>query len=300
LIPSYLSLIAGTSFDELKDSRADRRSALINTLFFVLGFSVVFTVLGVVLTGTLGLLSRASQIINLVAGIIIIVLGLNFIFDFWKILNVERRVHFRRRPAGLAGSALIGMAFGAGWSPCIGPILASILLLAGTTGKALQAVLLLGVYSLGLGLPFLLTGYFFSFAFRQMQKIKKHLRAIKIASGAFLVAMGALILLGRLQRFNVLLFSLAYRLEAWQEKAPHGPAVLFGSIFLGLSLLILVFYGAWVARRRAEDGSLTFPAALRPARIVFSLAFLALSVLAFTGVFDAPRIISSWLSFQGL
>jgi len=300
LIPSYLSLIAGTSFDELKDGRAGRRSALLNTVFFVLGFSLVFTALGVVLTGTLGLLSRASQIINLVAGVIIIVLGLNFIFDFWKILNVERRFHFRRRPAGLAGSTLIGMAFGAGWSPCIGPILAAILLLAGTTGRALQGVLLLGVYSLGLGLPFLVAGYFFSFAYRQMQKIKRHLKAIKMASGAFLVAMGALILLGRLQRFNVMLFSLTYRLEAWQEKTPWGPAVLFGSVFLFFALLILTFYAVWIVRRRKEAGRLTAAQAVRPARIVFSAILLALSVLAFTGVFDAPGLISGWLDLENV
>jgi len=300
LIPSYLSLIAGTSFDELKDGRTGRRSALLNTVFFVLGFSVVFTALGVLLTGTLGLLSRALQVVNLVAGIIIIALGLNFIFDFWKILNVERRIHFRRRPAGLAGSTLIGMAFGAGWSPCIGPILASILLLAGTTGKALQGVLLLGVYSLGLGLPFLLAGYFFSFAYRQMQRIKRHLKAIKIASGVFLVAMGTLILLGRLQRFNVVLFSLTYRLEAWQEKVPWGPAVLFGSIFLLFALLILASYAYWILRKTRQAGRLARSEAVRPVRIALAVIFLALAALAFTGVFDAPQILSSWLSFQGL
>ena len=290
LIPSYLSFISGSSLEQLKSSGG--RSAFLNTAFFVLGFSVVFVVLGVVLTGTFGLLGKAVQVINIAAGLIIIILGLNFIFDFWKMLNVERRFHFRQKPAGFLGSFLVGTAFGAGWSPCIGPILGSILLLAGTTGQILNGILLLAVFSLGLGVPFLLTGLFFSTASAQLQKLMRHIKAIKIGSGLFLVAIGILILLGRMRQLNALLFSLAYRLEGWQAAHPSAPAVLFGSVFLLLCLLIVFFYGKRVMRAGKFE--------ILPIRLFFIMGFLVLSILSFTGVVDFVAILSGWLSFQGL
>jgi cytochrome c-type biogenesis protein len=295
LIPSYLSLIAGTSFENLKSGSTHRKTAVLNTLFFVLGFSVVFITLGVILTGTLGLLGRVTQIINLAAGIIIILLGLNFIFDFWKILSLEKRFHIARKPTGLPGSMLIGMAFGAGWSPCIGPMLGAILLLAGTTGKMLQGILLLTVYSIGLGVPFLLTGYFFTFALRQMQRIKLHLSTIRIFSGIFLVVMGILILLGRLQQFNILLFTLSFRLEQWQQVNPHGPAILFGIIFFLPFALLAYFY--W---RRIKGTAKEEFRRIRPVRIIFMLFFLTLAILSFSGLVRLSDIITLWLNYQGI
>ncbi|MBA7647529.1 hypothetical protein ES703_55301 [subsurface metagenome] len=213
------------------------------------GFSLVFMVLGIVLSATFGLAGNLSTIINIVAGLIVILLGINIIFDFWKVLSIEKRFRLKQKPSGGIGSLLFGMAFGAGWSPCVGPILGSILLLAGTTGKLWQALALLFVYSAGLGLPFLLTGFFFSAAIEQFEKIKPHLNKIRIVSGMFLVFIGLLILLGRLQRINIFLFSMSAGLQNWESADPLGARLVFGLAFLVFCLVVGIFY----ARRVHKD-----------------------------------------------
>ncbi|MFW5842418.1 MAG: cytochrome c biogenesis CcdA family protein, partial [Spirochaetota bacterium] len=192
LIPSYLSYIGGASLAELQQSLPRRSETVGRTLLFVLGFSVVFVVLGL-LAGTSGfLIGGTSRIIGLVAGGIVVLLGLNIIFDFWKTLNIERKFHFSSKPRGYAGSVAIGMAFGAGWTPCIGPILAGILFLAGRSGNAATGTALLLVYSLGLGVPFLIAGAFFPQFLKALSGLKRHLETIRIVSGAFLVGIGLL------------------------------------------------------------------------------------------------------------
>jgi len=167
VIPSYLSYIGGLTLNELESSRKARVMLTVNSLLFVLGFTAVFTLLGVFFSGVGMALSGISRTVNIAAGTVVIILGLNFMFDFWKLLNMERRFHFSKRPAGAAGSLLLGMAFGAGWTPCIGPILASILFLAGSSEEVGKGALLLLVYSFGLGLPFILAGVFIA-----QQKVK--------------------------------------------------------------------------------------------------------------------------------
>ncbi|GHV64291.1 hypothetical protein AGMMS49587_16380 [Spirochaetia bacterium] len=145
IIPSYLCIIGGV-----------RSHLVAGTVSFILGFSAVFIVLSILLSTTLFLLGGISRYITIAAGIIVIILGLNVIFDFLSFLNYEKRFHLNKRPRGIAGTFLAGAAFGAGWTPCVGPILGSILLLAGQSGKTATAALYLAVYSAGLGLPFLL------------------------------------------------------------------------------------------------------------------------------------------------
>jgi cytochrome c biogenesis protein CcdA len=162
LIPSYLSFVSGVSFKDLGEAGAVRWMILSRTVFFVAGFTIVFVALGILFSGPALLFSNASRWINFGAGLVVVLLGINIAFDLVGALNVERRFHTTRRPTGYLGAILVGMAFGAGWSPCIGPILASILFLAGTQGEAGRAAILLLVYSLGLGLPFLVTGAAFT------------------------------------------------------------------------------------------------------------------------------------------
>lgn len=312
LIPAYLSLMGGTSIQSLKESGSKRRGAFLNTVFFVIGFSIVFMVLGILFSTTFSLLSGITRIINIVAGSIVVVLGLNFIFNFWKALNFEKRFQTEKRPTSAPASMLFGMAFGAGWSPCIGPILSSILLLAGSTGSLVRAIILLSVYSIGLGLPFLLTGLFLPFALRQLDKLKRHLRTIKIASGIFLVLIGVLIILGRLQQLNVVLFSFAYRLETWGAENPGLARGIFGGLFFLLTLLVAVFY-----IRKARKQQNNIPAAadepgadetknaarsgwFKPVRMFFLLLFLSGGILSVTGVVDFTAVISSWFLFQGI
>jgi cytochrome c-type biogenesis protein len=292
LIPSYLSLVGGVSVQELGDGAPSRFRILARTLFFVLGFSLVFLVLGVVFSGAAGFLSGASRVVNLVAGSLVVLLGLNFIFDFWKVLSLERRVHLSRAPASSFGALLLGMAFGAGWTPCVGPFLASILFLAGSSGKILQGTVLLAAYSLGLGLPFVLAGLFFSQFLRQRDQIKKHFGTLKIFSGLFLVAIGVLMILGRLQRFNILLFRLAAGLSTWSDRYPVQVRLGFTAAFLIPALLLVWSYLRRLRRNRRF--------AVLPGRLAFVIIFLVLGVLTAAAVVDPSACLSSWFAFHGM
>lgn len=320
LIPSYLALVGGMSIQELKENRAHRLRTFINTLFFVIGFSVVFITLGILLATTFGLMGGIIQVIYIIAGIIVIGLGVNFIFDFWQLLNIERRFHLAEKPRGKAGSLLFGMAFGAGWSPCIGPILGSILILSGTSGNFVRGLTMLTVYSLGLGLPFLVAGIFFSLAFRQIERIKPHLRAIRITSGLFLVAIGLLIVLGRLEKLNSVLSYAAFRLKEWEQVRPVLLQRVFGAGLFLIALLLLVLYFMRMKKNRVSqlrmqlrtqqrtqqrprpqrDAYLDLIQTIAPVRIFFIAIFLLLAILSFSGVINFTGLLSSWFSFQGI
>jgi cytochrome c-type biogenesis protein len=290
LIPSYLSLIGGVSVQELGERQRSR--VFLRTLLFVLGFSVVFIALGVLFSGTGGFFSGATRIVNIVAGSLVVVLGLNFIFNFWKFLNFEKRLHMRSSPTGWLGALLLGMAFGAGWTPCVGPILASILFLAGSSARIVQGTLLLAVYSLGLGLPFILAGLFFSQFLGARERMKRHFDSLRIVSGVFLVFIGLLIALGRLQRFNILLFRLAGWLNSWNTSHP-------GQVRLSFTLLFLIpvfLLGISYLKRARSDG----PLPLLPVRAVFLLLFLALAIVTAAGVLDPTGFFTFWFTFQGI
>jgi cytochrome c-type biogenesis protein len=205
LIPSYLAFLGGIGLDRttaLGDDagaapgQASRPHLVAATASFILGFSAVFTLLSILFSGTFFLLGGAARHINLAAGSIVIVLGLNVIFDFLKFLNYEKRAKIAGRPKGLLRAFLTGLAFGAGWSPCVGPFLGSILLMAGQTGKTGQAALYLAAYSAGLGLPFLAAGVFFDRFLRGAAKLRPFLPLIRRIGGVFLIGIGAFIILG--------------------------------------------------------------------------------------------------------
>jgi len=313
LIPAYLSLMGGTSLQDLKAQRSLRKVAVVNTLFFIAGFTVLFIVLGVLFSSALGLLSGLTTTIDIAAGIIVVFLGLNFIFDFVGFLNFERRFQLQGRPSSKIGSLLFGMAFGAGWSPCVGPILGSILLLAGTSGSVLKGSALLLIYSLGLGTPFLLSGLFLSQALEQLAKLRRHIGAVKTASGIFLVLIGLLITLGKLKGFNAFAFGLSHSLEVWQKENPLAAQLSVGMFFAAVAALIALFYAlrlrlersriaAGGSRSEAHDAQPPSPgvAAVRPVRIGFFVFFAAVAALSFAGIVDLPALFSSWLKFQGL
>jgi cytochrome c-type biogenesis protein len=315
LIPSYFAIMAGSSLEALKSGGKSRKTILANTLFFIAGFSILFVALGVLFTATFGLLAGVGQIINVVSGSIVILLGLHFIFDFWKILDIEKRFHLRSRPTNYFGSLLFGIAFGAGWSPCVGPILGTILLLAGTTGKVLEGVILLFVFSLGLGLPFILTGTFFSFALRQLNKIKAHLRLIQSLSGGFLILIGTLILLGRFQRVNIFLAVLSQSIGSWGSANQAFARLIFGLIFLALSLLILFLYLRRIRGERSRmaeavdseqsdskssDGDAASVRLFRPFYLFFFLFFIVTGILSATGTLRLTQLLANWFAYRGL
>ena len=207
LIPSYLAFLGGIGLDRTAEPGADdgsvpepagRPHLVAATASFILGFSAVFIFLSILFSGTFFLPGAVAWHINLAAGIIVIILGLNVIFDFLKFLNYEKRVHIAKRPRGLPQAFLAGIAFGAGWSPCVGPFLGSILLMAGQAGKTGQAALYLSAYSAGLGLPFLAAGVFFDRFLKGAAKLRPYLPLIRRIGGVFLVGIGVFILLGRL------------------------------------------------------------------------------------------------------
>jgi cytochrome c-type biogenesis protein len=292
LIPSYLSLVGGVSYEQLAEHKTGRMRVFVGTLMFVLGFSIVFVLLGVLFSGTGGFLTGISRILNIAAGALVIVLGLNFIFNFLKFLSMERRVHVGGKPAGSLGAILLGMAFGAGWTPCVGPILASILFLAGSSGRILQGSLLLLFYSLGLGLPFLLAGLFFAQFLKQRDRLKRHFEALRIAGGVFLVFIGLLILLGRLQRFNVFLFRASTALQGWQQANPGQVRLFFAAIFLVPAVFLILS----IVRRTRTAGRWK----ILPGRWAFAVAFVALSALTFVGVVEPTGFFTFWFTFQGI
>ena len=290
LIPSYLTFIGGTSFQELSSGSYGRGRVIARTLLFVLGFTLVFTALGIIMSGVGSFLGRTSRVVSYAAGGVIVLFGLNVIFDFWKLLDTERRLHLQRRPSGWFGSIVVGMAFAAGWTPCVGPILASILFVAGTSGDVVRGAFLLLAYSLGLGLPFVAAGLFFGFFMRQVQRLRPWLGAIRIASGLFLVALGVLIILGRLQGLSAFVFRTAASLQEWNARDPRGPRLLFGSI---LALAAALLLGSGVRRMVAVRQ-------VPVVRTVLFAAFAALTALTFLGVIDTASIVAGWLTFQGL
>ncbi|MBI4683032.1 MAG: sulfite exporter TauE/SafE family protein [Nitrospirae bacterium] len=197
LIPSYVSFITGISFDDFKtgDKAKIRRLTLINSFAFVFGFSTVFVLLGVSSSYVGRLFAVYYDHIRIIGGIIIIVFGL-YVMGLLKLnfLASDKRVHLQSKPRGHFGSFIVGLTFGAGWTPCIGPILGSILLIASTTGSAMQGFKLLLVYSLGLAIPFMATSLAINSFLSHYSAIQKYMRLIMFLSGLLLIAFGVILL----------------------------------------------------------------------------------------------------------
>jgi cytochrome c-type biogenesis protein len=200
LIPGYLSFISGVSVEEMKsgDKRSEAlRKISVNTIFFVLGFSVVFVALGASATFIGEFLLSKLSLFNKIAGVIIVILGLHIMGVFRiSFLNYEKRFHSRSKPLGPLGSFVVGLAFAFGWTPCIGPILGGILLLASNQDTMGKGIALLSSYSLGLGIPFFITAVSFNTFLGVFGWVKKHFRTVEIISGLLLVVIGILMFIG--------------------------------------------------------------------------------------------------------
>ena len=197
LIPGYISFISGVSLEELTDKQkasAHLARVAINTIFFVVGFSLVFIALGASASFIGGWLRDNIILFNKIGGVLIFLFGLH-VAGVFKIraLNYEKRIHTGQKKFGVVGSVLIGMAFAFGWTPCIGPILGSILTVAASQGTVGKGILLLTFYSAGLGIPFILTALLFNYLIGFFGFIKRHFRAVEIISGVLLMIIGVLI-----------------------------------------------------------------------------------------------------------
>ena len=297
LLPSYLSYVGGVTIGTMKDDPDTRPGLFVNTLLFCLGFSVVFITLGVLFSGSALLFPNATTILNIVAGIIVVLFGINIVFDLISVLNIERRLHFRNRPRGRIGSFFIGVAFAAGWTPCIGPILTSILFLAGSSGSVFSGVVYLTIYSIGLSIPFLLSALFFNRATETLRRVKRYFPAIRIASGLLLIAIGVLIGTGRFQNLNIALYRLATALSNWAESNPLGSKIVPGSIVAIVSLLLITMTIKGRLKNKSIDGAGSGPVWVVS---ILSITGVFVATLQFTGVINVLNAVSGWLRFQGL
>jgi cytochrome c-type biogenesis protein len=204
MIPAFLAYISGSTLSELNQKGGsqtisiNRTKIILNTVFFVLGFSIVFSTLGVIINSTLT--SSSGDLIdgfNQVGGIIIIGFGA-FLLLSSKInkLNIEKKFIPKRSKASYPLSFVFGLAFAAGWTPCVGPILGTILTLAATTPSVAFNLLL--AYSLGLGIPFVLMGVFFSRASKIIKAMSKHLKYYNLVLGGFIIILGVLVFTNQL------------------------------------------------------------------------------------------------------
>ncbi|MDH3956991.1 MAG: cytochrome c biogenesis CcdA family protein, partial [Desulfobacteraceae bacterium] len=166
LIPAYFTFITGFSIEELTEEYNSeiRKKVCLSTFLFVLGFSLVFILMGASASYLGGLMYTYKKLIRIIGGILIIILGIH-LTGLIRIpgLDFEKRINLEKKPLHFFGTLIIGMAFGAGWSPCIGPLLGSILIIAGSQETVWQGVLLLGIYSAGLAIPFIIISIFINF-----------------------------------------------------------------------------------------------------------------------------------------
>ena len=194
LIPSYMSFITGMSLDEMGEHRG---AAFTHALLFVSGFTLIFLMLGATASSVGRLLQFHQVWLERFGGVLIIFFGL-YLLGVFRLgaLARERRVHIQNKPLGYAGSVLVGVAFGAGWTPCIGPILGAILMYAGTQGSMAQGIVLLLFYSLGLAIPFLVAALAVERFIKWFQRYRQYMPLVTKASGGILLFLGLLLLSG--------------------------------------------------------------------------------------------------------
>lgn len=209
LVPSYVTFVTGMTLDELTGGagRAARRRAALHAALFVLGFGLVFVALGATATVLGATLRRSLPLVQQVGGVVIAAFGLYLLGVLRPAaLMRERRVHLASKPAGMAGSVVVGAAFAAGWTPCVGPVLASILLYSGTRATMGEGMLLLVAYTLGLGIPFFAAAVGLNWFLAGASRMRRWIRPMERASGAVLLVVGVLLFTGR---FTVLSSFLA-------------------------------------------------------------------------------------------
>jgi cytochrome c-type biogenesis protein len=199
LVPGYVSMISGAGVEELKQPQGQlMRRVMLNSIGFILGFSIVFVALGAAATEIGQVLGVYKHTIARIAGVVIIIFGLHLtgIFKI-KALYTDARLHSVKGNSTPVGAFVVGFAFAFGWTPCLGPILSAILTVAGEQDTLGKGILLLAVYSLGLAMPFLLTALLMQRFLKFYSRFRSHMHAIEVASGALMIALGILLVIGR-------------------------------------------------------------------------------------------------------
>jgi cytochrome c-type biogenesis protein len=199
LVPGYVSMISGAGVEELKSPQGQlMRRVMVNSIGFILGFSVVFITLGAISTEVGQLAARYKHVLSIVAGVVVIIFGLHLtgIFQI-KWLLQDTRLHSVKGNSTMVGAFVVGFAFAFGWTPCLGPILSLILGFASQEDTLIKGILLLAVYSLGLAVPFLLTSLLMERFLKFYSRFRSHMHALEVASGGLMIALGVLLVIGR-------------------------------------------------------------------------------------------------------
>jgi cytochrome c-type biogenesis protein len=199
LVPGYVSLISGVGVEQLKAQESHLlRKVMLNSVAFILGFSVVFITLGAVATEVSQMLSRYRSTLAQIAGVVIILFGLHLTGVFKiKALYTDARLHSVKGSSTAWGAFVIGFAFAFGWTPCVGPVLTVILTFAAAQDSITKGIALLAIYSMGLAVPFLLTALLLERFLKFYSRFRSHMHTLEIASGGLLIALGILLVLGR-------------------------------------------------------------------------------------------------------
>ncbi|MEI6045542.1 MAG: cytochrome c biogenesis protein CcdA, partial [Chloroflexota bacterium] len=210
LVPGYLSYISGVSVSRAANDGkvaaitwSDTQRVLVATLFFIFGFTLGFIAIFGIYDTLAESLGNFKPLMQVVAGIIVIIFGLHFLGVFRiGFLNMEKRLQIKNKPAGLIGAGLVGFAFAFGWSPCVGPFLAASITNASSSESFWSGIALMIVYAAGLGVPFLLAGLFMNRFLGFMARLRRHFHMIELASGVLLILVGLLILSGNLTKLS--------------------------------------------------------------------------------------------------
>ena len=216
LVPGYISLISGAGVEELKSAQSQlMRRVMVNSIGFILGFSVVFVVLGAISTEIGQLAARYKHTLSIMAGVVIIIFGLHLtgIFKI-KALYTDARLHNVKGSSTPVGAFVIGFAFAFGWTPCLGPILTVLLTLASDQETLIKGIALLAVYSLGLAVPFILTSLLMERFLKFYSRFRSRMHLLEVASGGLMIALGVLLVIGRFTLISSWL-SFLNRFEHW-------------------------------------------------------------------------------------
>ena len=216
LVPGYISLISGAGVEELKSAQSRlMRRVMVNSIGFILGFSVVFVVLGAISTEIGQLAARYKHTLSIMAGVVIIIFGLHLtgIFKI-KALYTDARLHNVKGSSTPVGAFVIGFAFAFGWTPCLGPILTVLLTLASDQETLIKGIALLAVYSLGLAVPFILTSLLMERFLKFYSRFRSRMHLLEVASGGLMIALGVLLVIGRFTLISSWL-SFLNRFEHW-------------------------------------------------------------------------------------
>jgi len=276
LVPGYVSMISGAGLDELKAPQSQlKRRVMVNSVAFILGFSVVFIALGAAATAVGQALGQYRSLLAREAGVVIILFGLHMTgLVTIKALYTDVRLHNVKGNSTVWGSFAIGFAFAFGWTPCVGPILSVILGFASTQGSAFKGILLLATYSLGLAVPFLITSLGIEGFLKFYGRFRRHMHAVEVASGVVLVVLGELLVLDRFTLISNW-FSFLTRFELWLEGVvTHGNPVAIAIVTIVIALVLFLAY-----RQTRRSG------AIRSEGVSVKRSPLALVVVAFVVAF---------------